>query len=291
LDILRVSIADNIRVVTDLDPDIPAVSGDPSKISQLVLNLLSNAAEAIGQGDGELRVTTGLRHLDGEDHERLALAEPVPEGPYVFVRVQDDGEGMDEETRRRLFDPFFTTKFAGRGLGMAAALGILRSHEGAISVDSEPGRGTSVEAYFPALDHSVGDSTSRTPESVRRWRPTGTVLVVDDEAVVRDVVELILRNTGFEVLTASSGGEALEIYGAEGENIAGVIMDLTMPGLDGVATFERLQEMNPDVKVLLSSGYSGDTLVERYLEKGFAGFIAKPYRPASLRSALREAIS
>ncbi|MEO1368495.1 MAG: response regulator, partial [Acidobacteriota bacterium] len=290
LDILRVSIADNTRITTDLATDIPAVSGDPSKISQLVLNLLSNAAEAIGHGGGELRVTTGVRHLDGDDHGRLALAEPIPEGPYVFVRVRDDGEGMDEETRRRLFDPFFTTKFAGRGLGMAAALGILRSHGGAIAVDSAPGRGTTVEAYFPALDRSVGDASSRTPDAVRRWRPTGTVLVVDDEAVVRDVVELILRNTGFDVLTAASGGEALEIYRAEGERISGVIMDLTMPGLDGLATFERLREINPEIKVLLSSGYSGDTLIERYLEKGFAGFIAKPYRPSTLRAALREAM-
>ncbi|MEM1180330.1 MAG: response regulator [Acidobacteriota bacterium] len=290
LDILRVSIADDIEVIIELDPKVPAVLGDPSKISQLVLNLLSNAAEAIGSR-GELRLVTGLRHLTAEDNERLVLAEPITEGPYVFVRVQDDGEGMDEETRRRLFDPFFTTKFAGRGLGMAAALGILRSHGGAISVESTPGEGTVVEAYFPALDHAAGETTPQTPEFVRRWSPTGTILVVDDEAVVRDVVELILRNTGFKVLTASGGQRAIEIFEAQHASIAGVVMDLTMPGMDGLATFERMREISPDVRVLLSSGYSGDTLIERYLDKGFAGFVAKPYRPATLRAALRNALN
>ena len=174
---------------------------------------------------------------------------------------------------------------------MAAALGILRSHGGAISVDSELGQGTTVAAYFPALEHEAGDAAPKTPEGVRHWQPTGTILVVDDEAVVRDVVELILRNTGFDVLTASSGQQALEIYGAEKKKIRAVILDLTMPGMDGLATFERLQMLDPDVRALLSSGYSGDTLIERYLEKGFAGFIAKPYRPASLRTALRDILS
>ncbi|MEM6792946.1 MAG: response regulator [Acidobacteriota bacterium] len=290
LDLLQVSIDPKIRIETDLASRLSAFIGDPTKIRQLVMNLLSNGSEAIGEARGVLRVTTGERFLSARDLQKVVLADPVPEGSYVFLRVEDTGSGMDEETQRKIFDPFFTTKFAGRGLGLAAALGILRGHGGAISVTSSPGEGTAFEVFFPALDHSADNLAAPSSEEIRRWRSTGTILVVDDEDIVRDVLTLMLRNTGFEVLAASSGHEAIQLYEKHSHGVAAVVLDLTMPGIDGLETFSELRRINPEVRVILSSGYSGDTLIERYMEQGFAAFVPKPFKVTTLRETLRRVL-
>ena len=292
LEMVRAGVSANVGFQLDMLESPPAVLADGTQLRQVVMNVLLNAVEALDaqqmeSGEGKVRITTSSRHLDPSFFQETLLADPLPGGPYVVLGVEDNGSGMDEATLKKIFDPFFTTKFTGRGLGLAATLGIVRSHDGAIKATSRSGQGTTLEIFLPALDHGADHHSNSSTEEIRAWRKTGTVLVVDDEEIVRDVVSVMLRNTGFDVLVASSGDQALEIFAEEQEQITAVIMDLTMPGTDGQTTFERMREIQPEVKVVLSTGYAGDDIVERYLEEGFAGFLHKPYRASALRETLR----
>ncbi len=293
LEMVRAGVSANVGFELDLLENPPAVLADGTQLRQVAMNLILNAVEALDpqqveSGSGKVRVTTGLRHLDPSFFQETLLADPLPGGPYAVLKVEDNGSGMDEATLKKIFDPFFTTKFTGRGLGLAATLGIVRSHDGAIKATSRPGQGTILEIYLPALDHGADPESQSGTGELRSWRKTGTVLVVDDEEIVRDVVSVMLRNTGFDVLVASSGDQALEIFAREFQQISAVIMDLTMPGADGQTTFGHMREIDPEVKVVLSSGYAGDDIVERYFEEGFAGFLHKPYRAGALRETLRK---
>ncbi len=275
--LLDVSISKSVLLRYDLAPDLPSVEADISQLQQVIMNLVINANEAIGEQNGTIILATGVVQADLDYLRSDYLEEQeLREGRYVWLEVSDTGCGMDEEMKRRLFEPFFTTKFAGRGLGMSAILGIVRGHNGTIKVYSEPGKGTTVKVLFPAVDSSP--DLLRANEEPSGIRPgNGTVLVVDDEEMVRRVAGMILREAGYEVLLARDGVEAIEMVRKHGHEIVCVLLDMMMPRMGGEETFTEMRRLRPDIRVLLSSGYNEQTATNRFAGKGLAGFIQKPY--------------
>jgi two-component system cell cycle sensor histidine kinase/response regulator CckA len=218
--------------------------------------------------------------------------EPLSEGLYVSLEVSDTGCGMDVETQRKVFDPFFTTKFWGRGLGMAAVRGIVRGHKGGIRIYSEVGKGTTFKVIFPAkTDLGTSSLKKLDNKGLRQFRQEGVVLVVDDEATVRDIAKEMLAEIGLRVITASDGYQAVEVFRENIDEISCVLLDLTMPGLDGTQVFQEMQAISSDVKVILSSGYNEQDATQRFVGKGLAGFIQKPYSMAKLAEKLNEVFS
>jgi PAS domain S-box-containing protein len=285
-DLLRLSISKSAVLKFSLEPDLPAISADATQMRQILMNLIINASEAIGEKSGVISITTGVLLADRAYLTEAYLSPAIPEGDYVFLEVSDDGAGMDAETRERIFDPFFTTKFTGRGLGLAAVLGIVRGHQGALKVYSEPGRGTTFKLLLPCADGPAEELVANPAVSVT-WRGAGTILVVDDEETVRTVSARMLAAMGFHVLLASNGNEALEIFRPHRDEIVGVLLDLTMPQLDGAATFTQLRRIKPGIRVLLMSGFNEQDAINRFAGKGLAGFIQKPFKPETLRTRLR----
>jgi CheY-like chemotaxis protein len=217
------------------------------------------------------------------------LGESLPGGTYVYLEVSDTGCGMTAETRSRIFDPFFTTKFTGRGLGLAAVLGIVRGHRGAIKFYSEVGKGTSIKILLPAVEWKPGERM-KIPEKSAPLQDGGTILLVDDDPHVREVAADMLAYLGFQVLTAINGREGLKVFRTHEAEIACVILDLTMPEMDGEETFRELRNMRSEVRVILSSGYNEQDVTQNFVGRGLAGFVQKPYTMAKLRSALKLAL-
>jgi len=285
LHLLESSICKQAALHCDLAPDLPAIEGDPGQIRQVVMNLITNASDALEEQPGLLSLRTGICELDGGDP--LLLQEDAREGggPHVFLEVSDTGCGMDAETRARMFDPFFTTKFPGRGLGLAAMLGIVRSHRGAVRVESEPGRGTTCRVLFPVAERATETDDTLAPD--RAWRPGhGTVLVIDDEEQVRRLARRALRRAGFEVLTAADGDEGLAAFRKHGGEIVAVLLDRTMPRLGGVEVLRSLRALAPATPVLLSSGYEWSALHGEGSAPRPDGFLQKPYTARELVEAV-----
>ncbi len=303
--LLNASIPKRVALRMDLAEDLPLIEGDTAQSQQIIMNLVTNAAEAYGEeGTGEVVIATGVTHCG-----RLGLAEgvpgakglaegalvvmtpdgnPLPVGDYVYVQVVDHGCGMDKETKAKLFDPFFTTKFAGRGLGMAAVLGIVRGHKGAIHLDTAPGEGAVFRVPFPAAPDAVRSAPASVPAAEPApKRECATVLVVDDEQEVREVVQQMLEMLGFSVLVAKGGREALEIYQERLDEVGCVLLDLSMPGMDGQEVFQELRRIDPHVRIALSSGYDEREVKKRFSGQGLSGFVAKPYRLATLDEKIR----
>jgi PAS domain S-box-containing protein len=290
--LLKASISKTVTLNLQMDGDLPSIVADPSQIQQIIMNLIVNASEAIGDHPGVVAISTGSLDCDQGYLQRSRLKEKPAPGAYVFIEVRDTGCGMDEETKDRLFDPFFTTKFTGRGLGMAAVLGIVSGHKGAIMVESEPGRGATIRVMFPASD--LGEPVKGKKPGVSAMEGegaamgpiSGTVLVADDEDMVRDLCKSMIERLGYKVMTACDGEEAVKIFRENASEIVCVILDLTMPRLDGMAAFDELRHIKADVKVILSSGYDEREATERFTGKGLAGFIKKPYQLSILRAEL-----
>lgn len=287
--LLRTSVSKKTVLRLDLDEDLPRIAGDPTQIRQVIMNLITNAADAIGDVSGEIVVKTERVACDRASLRELRPDEELPEGDYLRLRIADTGAGMSAETRRRIFEPFFTTKVSGSGLGLAATHGIVRSHGGAIRVESEPARGTAFTLLFPiAPERAKASRAEPTPED--DWRDTGTILLVDDEEMVRSLVAKVLRRFGLSVLTASDGAEAVDIFSARHHEIDCVLLDSRMPNMDGREAFEAMREILPDVPVILCSGFTEEGIVEELTRKGLAGFLQKPYRIDVLREKLREVL-
>ncbi len=295
LNLLRISISKNAVLDLRLTRELPLIMADPGQIRQVVMNIIINASEAIGAQSGAITVTMDAPDCDEQTLMLSRLEEKPPAGAFVRLRVSDTGCGMDEQTRQLLFDPYFSTKFTGRGLGMSAVLGIVRGHHGAIMVESEPGRGTTFSVLFPVADVAevslkpLKDENPRTAGECRS-PSLDTVLVVDDEEMVRDLCAATVEQLGFRVLSAADGEEALEVFRAHADEISCVIVDLTMPGMDGPTVLKHLSGVRPGVKVILSSGYSLRDIPRLISEGGFAGFLEKPYTMQNLDDELHRVL-
>lgn len=286
--LLEVSISKRIKLRYEFADDLPPIEGDAAQINQIIMNLITNAAEAIGDRSGIITIRTGIMHCDRAYLKETWLDEDLPEGPYCYYEVADTGCGMSEEVKARVFDPFFTTKFTGRGLGMSAVLGIMRGHKGAIKIYSEPNRGTIIKALFPAVMNAVTQKLKEENHTLEAFHGTGTVLLVDDEETIRSLGKEILSAFGFSVLTAGNGREAVEIFQKEFPRIDLVILDLMMPHMDGSDCFRELKRINPDIKVIMSSGYNEQEITQRFVGKGLAGFLQKPYQMQGLINMIRK---
>ncbi|MEI6634746.1 MAG: response regulator, partial [Chlamydiota bacterium] len=291
--LLKASLSKSTTLSFHLGRELPPISADAGQIQQVVMNLITNASESLGEQAGIVALSTGVLDCDDEAYLiRSRLVEkPVP-GRFVFLEVTDTGCGMDEETKGRIFDPFFTTKFTGRGLGMSAAMGIVQGHGGAITVESEVGKGTTVRVLFPVSKTAAVEREPKEKAAKGRVRAAGkpplpgTVLVVDDEEMVRRLCTAMVTHAGYRALTAADGYAAAALFRDHADEIVCVILDLTMPGKDGVATFEALRKIKPDVRVILSSGYNEREATRRFLGQGLAGFISKPFEMATLLAEL-----
>lgn len=285
LTLVRSAMSRKAELHLDLARKLPAISADATQLRQIVMNLLTNASDALEDRPGMIRLRTGVQEVDEVYRNALVGGEPLQDGAYVFLEVSDSGVGMNAETVSRIFDPFFTTKFTGRGLGLAATRGIVRGHNGAIRVYSEPGKGTTFKLFFPPIPEEAVDRPAVLPTS--GWRGSGTVLVIDDEPAVRRVTRAILERLGFDVLEAVDGVVALETFVREREHIRLALLDLTMPRMDGEETFRRLRQLDPDVRVVLMSGYNSQNVTTQFAGKGLAGFVQKPFRADELEVQVR----
>jgi len=286
--LLRISMSKRAVFRTRLAANLPSIEADVAQVQQVVMNLITNASEALGD-NGEIIVCTGVIDADRAYLSEAFLDENLPEGRYVYLEVIDTGSGMDKETRDRIFDPFFTTKFTGRGLGLAAVLGIVRGHRGAIRVCTEPRQGTTIKVLFPASEQPVPGSELG-PQGAEVWRGGGTVLVVDDEEGVRSVASKALAMVGFTVIDAADGHVGVELFREYANEIVAVLLDMTMPRMSGEEAFRAIRSIRPDIKVILSSGYNEQESISLFQSKGLAGFIQKPYQPRKLLEKIREVL-
>ncbi len=273
--LLQVSMSKKVELRYDMAPGLPAIAGDPSQIQQVVMNLITNAAEAIGDQVGTITLRTGLIQVENGPRPPSTGAESLPGGDYVRLVVADTGTGMDAATVAKIFEPFFTTKFTGRGLGLAAVQGIMRSHHGTLTVDSTPDQGTTFTILLPAV---AGPAPAEEPVRIAgpARRGAGTVLIVDDEEPIRSFARRALERAGYRVLAAPDGVEAMDLFRAHGADIGVVLLDLTMPIMDGREVLGRLRAIDPGVRIVLSSGFSEHDLAARG-EAGDERFLQKPY--------------
>jgi CheY-like chemotaxis protein len=285
LDLARASLP--LRVV--LREELGAavwVLGDETQLRQVVLNLVANAGEALGARAGSVEVRTGHAEASAEELARARGAPDLAPGRYALLEVRDDGGGMDAETRERVFEPFFTTKLSGRGLGLAAVLGIVRGHGGRVDVASEPGRGSRFRVWLPA-GVAAADAPRERPHAPRAAR----VLVIDDQEPLLDLSREFLSRAGFAVETALGGRAGLERIRAAAGDFDAVVLDLAMPDLDGEQVGRALRALRPDLPLLLVSGYDADLAAARYASLLPARFLRKPFARDELAGALAELLA
>ncbi|HOD49656.1 MAG TPA: PAS domain S-box protein [Candidatus Hydrogenedentes bacterium] len=288
--LLESAVTKKAEIVFELAPDVPFIEGDAAQLRQLVVNLAMNASEALEDHPGTVTLRTGFLHCAKDDLSSTYLEEEHPEGDYAYFELSDTGCGMSEETKAMLFDPFFTTKFTGRGLGLAAALGIIHGHRGAVKVESKLGEGTTVRVLFPC-SQLARTSPAHADAPDHGAKPLPTILVIDDEEAARLVAKEMLERTGYRVIVASDGCEGLQQYQKTPRAIDAVLLDLTMPHLDGEETFHRIRAVNPDARVVLTSGYDEREVAQRFHGLGLAGFLQKPYTPTELRTKIAEVLA
>jgi CheY-like chemotaxis protein len=289
--LLASSVAKNVRIITDLSEDLPAVRVDSAQIQQIVMNLITNAAESIpSERDGEVRLTTRAVSCSKNDLRKSFLPETPPPGKFVCIEVSDTGSGMTPEALDRLFEPFFTTKASGRGLGMAATLGIVRGHRGAITVESTPGNGTTIRVLLPSSGRSASDVGNAEGGGVTEWRGHGPVLLVDDEEAVRSLAARMLERIGFEVLVAGDGVDGVALFRERSDEIRCVLLDFSMPRMDGVQASLELQRIREDIPIIVCSGFNRHEVEDRFTGRAIAAFLHKPFRYEQIRHAFQTAL-
>jgi PAS domain S-box-containing protein len=281
LSLLKTSISKKINFNIQLNQDLPKILADSTQIQQLIMNLIVNASEAIGDQVGTITIATGVRKCDEDYLLRSKISKKAVPGDFVFMEIADTGCGMDQQTQERLFEPFFTTKFTGRGLGLSAVVGIVNGHNGAIMVYSEVGKGTTFKVLFPiAQAHTLEQYQQGNPKTAQPESPhfSGTILVVYDEETIRQIGKNMLSRMGFTVLLAEDGEQALQILKSNLDQIECVLLDLTMPKMDGYSTFSAMRVLKPSLKIILSSGFNQQEVTQRFAGKGLTGFIQKPFQ-------------
>jgi two-component system cell cycle sensor histidine kinase/response regulator CckA len=291
-ELLRSSVPRTVELSLHLHPDLPSIEGDASQIQQLVMNLILNAVEATGERPGVVRVTTGTRQVRAGDRVAHFRPDPPPPGVYVSIEVMDDGCGMSDIVKTQIFDPFFTTKFTGRGLGLAAALGIVRGHKGSIGVESSEGSGSSFTVLLPPQ----GTATSVYPaEQSFTLQPisqtsVGSILIIDDEDVVRRAARATLEHFGYIVFEASDGRDGADLFSRLHDRISAVLLDLTMPRMDGHEVWRYIRRVRPDMKIIVSSGFDEAEALKQFTEATGLEFIQKPYTASALVRKIRAAL-
>jgi PAS domain S-box-containing protein len=284
--LLQVTLSKKAVLRYELDDKAPPIQADPAQIQQVVMNLITNASDALGDDPGVITLRSGVEHCTQDDLRAYAPHELAHPGLYVFLEVSDTGCGMDAKTIERIFDPFFTTKFTGRGLGLAATLGIVRGHQGGLRVVSRVGHGTTFRVIFPAAtDHEPLETFGGPPATAAPGR-AGVLLVVDDDPRVRDFVVRALQLLGHEVLSAADGRQALEVFERHAQRIDGVLLDITMPEMNGEDVLRALHAQHPGLPAVLMSGYSDSEMRSRLARNGHAAFLRKPFSLDTLRQVV-----
>nr|MBF0221295.1 response regulator [Desulfobulbaceae bacterium] len=289
LAILRPQIPSRIELVCEGDDDV-VIKGDTGMFQQVIVNLVTNSLEALGEQEGTIRLHYGQKYYSEKELKLPHMQRELPPGEYVFIEVIDTGPGMSSTELARAFEPFFTTKFTGRGMGLAAILGIMRIHKGVISLSSLRGKGLTATVLFPA----------ETPEAMlKKGRPAGTpvessfsgmVLLVDDEPLLRNLGQELLKTIGFEVLVAADGAEALEIFAKNAKTIKLIVLDFAMPRLNGLETLKRIREMSK-VEAIISTGYIVDQIADQFENIENVAFLQKPFTLSGLKTKIREILS
>jgi CheY-like chemotaxis protein len=285
---VQVSIGKKVRLGFSLEADLPPVQADQAQLQQVILNLVTNASDAIGDREGDILITTCVVRLDEAALADLLPGQGLRPGPHAVLEVRDTGGGMSPEVLAKIFDPFFTTKATGHGLGLSAIQGILKGHGAGLKVHSELGAGSTFQVYFPASRMPL-----REPVKVLSAFPvsfSGRVLLVDDEPAILEATAQSLQILGFDVEIARDGLDAVEKFSLHPGAFRVALLDLTMPRMDGRECFLALRQLRPDLPVILSSGFSEQESVKAFLGQGLAGFIQKPYTLSVLRAAFVEAL-
>ncbi|MDP8206816.1 MAG: PAS domain S-box protein [Candidatus Electryonea clarkiae] len=285
--LVKASISKKARLESHFDRELPGIKGDMTQIRQLAMNLIINASEALEDKEGVITIKTGVKKCSEDFLNGTYLDEELSPGDYVYLEVTDTGCGMNDETLGKIFDPFFTTKFTGRGLGLAASLGIVEGHKGTISISSSLGEGAAFIVYFPvSAPHLQSPIEKLKTEIISRG--AGTILIVDDEPAVLSLGKRALERAGYTILTAVDGEDGIEVFRKNADKVSLILLDLTMPKLNGDEAIIELKKIKPDVKVILSSGYSEEAARERFADQGLAGFIHKPYKLMKLIEMVNE---
>ncbi len=290
--LMKSSVSKKAELRFELMPGLPLVQADTSQLAQLLLNLILNASEALGDQAGEIRVKTGVMEVDRAHAKELSTDGPLPEGQVVYLEVTDTGCGMKPETMAKIFDPFFSTKLTGRGLGLSAVQGIVRGHQGVIRVESEPGQGSTFIIFLPA-SHAPAPAVAKEPPAPPEIdaRCQGTILIAEDEEMIRTILQQYVEALGFRALMAQDGLAALEIYRAHRREITLVLLDYKMPRMDGVECLTKLRQLDPGVRAILSSGYPEEQAIAEHGTLGWAGFLQKPFDADRLKAKLLELLS
>jgi CheY-like chemotaxis protein len=287
LELLEVSITKKAALRVELRHGVPSVLADPTQLRQVIMNLVINASEAIGDNPGLIRVRTGVIQADQSFLATSYSPSELSPGSYVFVEVTDSGCGMSQDTLKRIFDPFFTTKFTGRGLGLAAVLGIVRGHKGALKITSELGKGSSFRFLLPLAESSTPSASADLPARETAWRGEGTILVVDDDPTVRAVIARMVESAGFTVLQAVDGRHGVEVFRENSHELRAVILDMTMPNLDGREALQQLRQVRSDLRILMVSGFTESGNTAFFSKHGPNAFLQKPFSTEELLSKLR----
>ena len=282
---LQAAINKNVTIELDLKRGVPEINGDAAQIQQIIMNLIINAADAIGDKNGTIRVILTKMVFEGDQTITDTFGTVIKAGRYACLEVVDTGSGMDEATMKRIFEPFFTTKFTGRGLGMSAIRGIIKSHEGNLQLTSTPGVGTTFKIFFPVPNVSDNAENSATTVSLAE-KTGGTILLVEDEETLRVMGKTMLDAMGFSAMTASNGSEALEIYRERVREIDVILMDLIMPVMGGVEAYHELRNISGTVPIIICSGYSVESVEDVIRNDPYAEFVHKPYKPNELRDVM-----
>ena len=286
--LMEISISKKCVLKYEFMPELPNICADNSQIRQIILNLVINASEAIGDRSGIISITTGVMYCEPSYFQETYLNVDLKEGLYSYIEISDNGKGIPKEDVSKIFDPFYSTKFSGHGLGLAAVLGIVHRHNGAIKVYTEENKGSTFKVLFPvAKENECVISPNDTFED---WQSSGTILVVDDEESIRGLAQIMLESVGFTICTAVDGRDAVEKFREMKNDIDLVLVDMTMPHLSGLEVFREIKLMSPDMKIVLFSGYNEQSATSQFNGKGLSGFIQKPFTYDTLVGVIKNAL-